>query len=203
MRDCLPFLAGGKGGGAFIDPDQFLMRIDLADLGWDVAIEWYRVKAHYRYGLRPTGEPRASLCRQIEEQTRDDIPVVRADWFATALARPPLAGDNGVLRKPVGELPESVRRLAQQYGAQSLDREAGARELGVADPRTLRELIRSEEALQQEFDLGCQAGGTSAKLPGSWRKWTGLYGPRTCGEKRQLLKGLSLQDRKSGVAVDK
>jgi hypothetical protein len=153
VRDVLGVLSSGKTEVVLIDPHQVLFRIDLADLGWDAAIEWHKVAAQYRYGLRPTGEPQATLHQQIEEQTQDPIPCVRADWFVAALTRPPLAGDNRLLRKPASEFPESVRLLARHYAAQALDLEAGARELGVADPRTVRELIAHEETLQQEFGL--------------------------------------------------
>ena len=52
-------------------------------------------------------EPLAKLRKQVEELTQDTVPVVRADWFVTALTGPPLAGPMGLLRTPANDLPEA------------------------------------------------------------------------------------------------
>jgi hypothetical protein len=79
VREMRALLSRGKSEVVGFDPNQLLFCIDLADLHWDAAIEWHKVVSLYRHGLRPTPAPEAMLCKQIEEQTQVDVPVVRAD----------------------------------------------------------------------------------------------------------------------------
>jgi hypothetical protein len=58
-----------------------------------------------------------------------------------------------LLRKPANELPESIRTLAQQYAAETLDLAMCAHELGLSNPEALADLIRRRENLRQEFGL--------------------------------------------------
>ena len=155
VRDLVAILRRGDSADLdFFDPDQLLFRIDLAELGWDAATEWRTVAAQYRYGLATEGDAASAQAqRQVEELTQDAIPVVRADWFVTALTRSPLLGPNGVFRPSPGDLSESVRALGRQYSAQTLDLAACARELGVDNDQTLADLIRGHDNLQQEFGL--------------------------------------------------
>jgi hypothetical protein len=155
VRDLAGLLWRGRAGtGKFIDPDQLLFRIDLEELDWTAATDWHQVVSHYGYGLGGGGdEPLAKLRQQVEQLTEDTIPVVRADWFVVAVTRPPLAGPNGLVRTPLNELPESIRTMSRQYAAQTLDLAACRRELGLNDDKTLADLIRRQENLQQEFEL--------------------------------------------------
>ena len=138
----------------FIDPEQLILRLDLEDLDWTAETDWHQVASNYCYGLGGVGdEPLAKLRRQAEELTQDSVPVVRADWFVVALTRPPLAGSIGLMRRPTSEVPESMRTLAHQYAAETLDLAMCAHELGLSNPEALADLICRQENLRQEFGL--------------------------------------------------
>jgi hypothetical protein len=138
----------------FIDPEQLIFRLDLEDLEWNPDTDWHKIAVQYRYGLGGKGDdPLAKLRQQVEEFTQEKIGIVRADWFAVALARPPLSGPNGLLKTSLNELPEALRTLSRQYSAQTLDLASCARELGLEDTKTLSDLIQQKENLQQEFGL--------------------------------------------------
>ncbi len=68
-----------------IDANETVLRIDLADLGWDQA-GWELLVGHYPYGARAGGE----LGPDARAMTGTQVPVVRADWLAYAATRPPL-----------------------------------------------------------------------------------------------------------------
>jgi hypothetical protein len=155
VRDLIAILRRSQSADLdFIDPEQVLFRIDLAELGWDAATEWRTVAKQYRYGLGADGnDPLAQLRRHVEQLAQDPIPVVRADWFVVALTRSPLIGPNGVFHPSPGDLPESVRALGRQYSSQTLDLAACARELDLDNDQELAALIRGHENLQQEFGL--------------------------------------------------
>jgi hypothetical protein len=161
----------------WFDPDQLLYRLDLGDLDWDHLTDWRKLVGHYRYGLRPLdGDEKAAHQRGVEELTADRIPVVRADWFVVALSRPPLAGADGLLRKPASDVPESVRSLARGYGAQALDLAACARELGLENSATLADLIGQQENLRQQFELAPLVKGQTIRRDW-WESDTRLRSP--------------------------
>jgi hypothetical protein len=155
VREMLTVLWDGRQATlTYIDPEDLLLRIDLEELNWDAATDWYKVVSQYRYGLKGPGEePAAKLRQQVAQLTEDEIPVVRADWFVVALTRSPLAGPKGLVRTPLAKLPEPVRTLSDQYSKQRLDLAACARELGLKEDKTLADLIRRDENLQTKFGL--------------------------------------------------
>ncbi|NNJ27746.1 hypothetical protein [Alienimonas chondri] len=87
-------------------PDGVLYSIDLRDYGWDSA-DWQAVLKAYPYGLSygnlggDEGEALGRLGEDLEELSHTTLPMVRADWFVAAAARPPLY--NALLDLPTTE----------------------------------------------------------------------------------------------------
>jgi len=95
-----------------IDPDQSILRINLADLGWE-AEDWDKLLSVYPYNLQPDTKKVA----QLEATTGTKLPYVRADWMAFTAAQPPLYN---VLLK----LPSTFQELTREQG---IDLEANIR----------------------------------------------------------------------------
>jgi tetratricopeptide (TPR) repeat protein len=68
-----------------VDPAETVLRIDLRDYAWNEKT-WETILAQNPYGVVPTGEAPAWW----SEATGCRLPLVRADWFVAAAARPPL-----------------------------------------------------------------------------------------------------------------
>ncbi len=68
-----------------IDPEGTIIRINIADLGWD-AKDWDEVLAVYPYNMQPDSQ----LSAAFVNATGTELPYVRADWFAFTAAQPPL-----------------------------------------------------------------------------------------------------------------
>jgi hypothetical protein len=84
-----------------IDADASILRINLADIGWEAA-DWETVLAAYPYNMQPAGPASAAIAAATQTQ----IAAVRADWFAFAAAQPPLYDD-------LMRLPNSLAELAR------------------------------------------------------------------------------------------
>lgn len=91
---------------AAIDAARTVFRIDLRAYCWD-AHTWQRIIDANPYGVVPD----AVEARACAEATGSPLPLVRADWFVAAAARPPLYHD--VLR-----LPETEGELERQLGVE-------------------------------------------------------------------------------------
>ena len=85
-----------------VGPEKVLLRVRLHDIGWDAAL-WDSVAAHFPQAI-DTGVSVAlgSACHAT-------IPILRADWMASTVARPPLYND--VLR-----LPKLQQELEKDFG---------------------------------------------------------------------------------------
>ncbi|WP_249123669.1 MULTISPECIES: DUF4384 domain-containing protein [unclassified Bradyrhizobium] len=68
-----------------IDSDATILRVNLADLGWDAA-DWDSLLAVYPYNMQPDLPGQTALT----DATRSPLPYVRADWFAFAASQPSL-----------------------------------------------------------------------------------------------------------------
>ncbi|QDT14995.1 hypothetical protein [Alienimonas californiensis] len=88
-------------------PGGVLYAVDLRDYGWDAA-DWQTVLKAYPYGLSygnlggDEGETLGRLGEDLEDLSGTTLPIVRADWFVAAAARPPLY--NVLLDLPETEL---------------------------------------------------------------------------------------------------
>lgn len=82
-----------------------IFRIDLRDIGWEVA-DWELVVKHYPYAINF----RDGLARSVYTATgTTELPYLRADWFVFATSQPPLYHDL------VG-IPKTLAELEQQLG---------------------------------------------------------------------------------------
>ena len=61
-----------------------LARVDIRDLGWDVA-KWDALVATYPYALDPAGD---GTLQGLAAQTRTQVPILRVDWFMANAAKP-------------------------------------------------------------------------------------------------------------------
>ncbi len=68
------------------NPEKTLIRIDLADFGWDEAT-WNKLIKPYPYLIVPKDSKALGV---MQEETGSQVPVVRADWFLGTASRPPL-----------------------------------------------------------------------------------------------------------------
>ncbi len=82
-----------------IDPAKTILRIDIRDYRWDEKV-WYTIQRAYPYGVQLPSPAYARLC----QSTRCDLPFVRADWFLSKAALPPLYHDILGLPKTLNEL---------------------------------------------------------------------------------------------------
>ena len=155
VRDMIAVSARGHSTRSdFIDPEQLVYRLDLEDLNWSGETDWHLVTSLYRYALTGMGNDTLSeLRKKVQELTKDPIPALRADWFAVALTRGPLAAQSGIVRIPTNELPETVRALSQRYASETVDLASCSLEEALTDPQVLADLIQRMSNLQQEFGL--------------------------------------------------
>lgn len=84
-----------------IDPDASILRINLADIGWQ-AQDWETMLAVYPYNMQPA----SAASDAITKTTQTQIAAIRADWFAYAASQPPLYDD-------LMRLPNSFSELAR------------------------------------------------------------------------------------------
>jgi tetratricopeptide (TPR) repeat protein len=87
-----------------VDAARTVFRIDLRDYEWDAAV-WDRVLDANPYGVLVN----SADARDCATATGCMLPIVRADWFVAAAARPPLYHD-------VLQLPEAERDLQKRLG---------------------------------------------------------------------------------------
>ena len=70
-----------------IDREQTLFYIDLRHYEWDIKSDkWYRIEQAYPYGVQLKSSTYTTLC----EETKCELPFVRADWFIATASLPPL-----------------------------------------------------------------------------------------------------------------
>lgn len=93
-----------------IDKDETIYNVDLRDLGWDEHDLWRQLLKTYPYGLKhstSTNDDLRMIAQDVYDLAGSDLPYLRADWFITAAAQPPLY--HAMLR-----LPQTARDLEQQ-----------------------------------------------------------------------------------------
>lgn len=86
-----------------IDRHNTILRVNLADIGWDQNRLWRRLLQLYPYGLSHDSSRDAKLAASaamVYQATGSRIPVVRTDWFVATSAVPPLYHD--LLQLPSG-----------------------------------------------------------------------------------------------------
>ena len=86
-----------------IDAARTVFRIDLRDCRWDKRT-WQRIIDANPYGVIPDAED----ARACAAATGSSLPLVRADWFVAAAARPPLYHDVLSLPETEGELEKQL-----------------------------------------------------------------------------------------------
>jgi mono/diheme cytochrome c family protein len=79
-----------------IDPEQTIFRINLKKYGWK-ASTWQTILQAYPYNIRLSDASFAEVCTT----TDCELPFIRADWFVTHAALPPLYHD--ILELPSGK----------------------------------------------------------------------------------------------------
>lgn len=164
---------GGTAALTEIDVGRAVFRLSLAELGWD-AERWRELATRYPYGLKLADPADAA----VREGTGDDIPVVRADWFVSALLRPPLGGPGGTLGPWTSEPPADLKAVADAYPGQAVSAESAARELGLAGDGAarVRDAVAADESLRGAFGLAPLAtGGTVPR--DAWESGQNLASP--------------------------
>ncbi len=87
-----------------IDDQGAILRLRLADLGWDEAL-WDALTGFYPYCLRSSAAAHEALYKQL----RTEVPVVRGDWLLATATRPPLY-------ERLTDLPATLDQLALRLG---------------------------------------------------------------------------------------
>lgn len=137
-----------------IDPEKTILRIDMRRFSWTERT-WKRLLASYPYGV-VSDTPAA---KAISATTNCPLPYVRADWFVSRAALPPLYHD-------LLELPDTAAKLEAKLGVdieKNLREEtairAGLQESGVS--RNNRVVERHESpygAYWRSYDFRNNAG---------------------------------------------
>ncbi|MFK7819963.1 MAG: c-type cytochrome domain-containing protein [Planctomycetaceae bacterium] len=76
-----------------VDQQKTILRINLADIGWDRGRLWRKLLQQYPYGISydtSRNHRLATTATNVYRATNSRIPIVRADWFITTAAVPPL-----------------------------------------------------------------------------------------------------------------
>jgi hypothetical protein len=147
VRHLRPAFASGEARP--LDAARTVYGIDLRSLGWERTDGWRELLKDYPYGLvysEGADEVLAELARDATDRSKSDLPAVRADWFVAVLARPPLRAR--LAPKAGVNLPQPVDAVTALYG-RSLGVEEAALELGLRDPRRLRDRIRNSARLRE------------------------------------------------------
>ncbi|MYB96168.1 TonB family protein [Candidatus Poribacteria bacterium] len=70
-----------------IDSEETIFYIDLRHYEWDIKSDkWYKIEQAYPYGVQLESSTYTTLC----EETKCELPFVRADWFIATASLPPL-----------------------------------------------------------------------------------------------------------------
>ncbi|MDD9975038.1 MAG: SUMF1/EgtB/PvdO family nonheme iron enzyme [Candidatus Poribacteria bacterium] len=87
-----------------IDREQTIFYIDLRHYEWDIKSDkWYKIEQAYPYGVQLKSLTYTTLC----EETKCELPFVRADWFIATASLPPLYHE-------ILGLPETDKELETQ-----------------------------------------------------------------------------------------
>jgi mono/diheme cytochrome c family protein len=105
-----------------IDEQRSILRLRLADLGWDEAL-WDTLTSFYPYCLRSDASSHEGLYQQLATEA----PVVRADWFVATATRSPLY-------ERLLDLPATLDELGQRLG---LDINRDINHPGLTEPDNL------------------------------------------------------------------
>lgn len=68
-----------------VDKDKGIFRIDLSDYGWD-ADTWNKLVRIYPYLIVPKDNKGLAI---LQNDTKADVPLIRADWFVSTAIRAP------------------------------------------------------------------------------------------------------------------
>ena len=153
---------GANATVAALDPARTVFRLDLRALEWN-AESWRNVTRGYPYGLKFTGVADTALAEvagKLRERTEERLPVVHADWWVSALIRPPLSAPGG-LGLTTKTPPAAVKAAADAHRDHAVDLATAARELRATEGEVTG-LIEGAENLRTEFGLGplLRAGGS-------------------------------------------
>ena len=87
-----------------IDREETIFYIDLRHYEWDIKSDkWYKIEQAYPYGVQLKSSTWTTLC----EETKCELPFVRADWFIATASLPPLYHE-------ILGLPETDKELETQ-----------------------------------------------------------------------------------------
>ena len=87
-----------------IDREETIFYIDLRHYEWDIKSDkWYKIEQAYPYGVQLKFSTWTTLC----EETKCELPFVRADWFIATASLPPLYHE-------ILGLPETDKELETQ-----------------------------------------------------------------------------------------
>jgi serine/threonine-protein kinase len=92
-----------------------ILKIDLQEIGWNHNDQWRRIEERYPYGFLPyfrNNRKAAESANDIYDWTNTKLPIIRADWFVTLAAQPPLYHE--LLELPRGE--QSDTKLEKRLG---------------------------------------------------------------------------------------
>jgi hypothetical protein len=148
-----------------VDADRTIFAIDLGELRWEAGDLWQELLRHYPYGVtysRVADSAWRDAEKRLQELSGTKLPFVRADWFLTAMVRPPFAGADGVWKAPKRAVPESVQKQVQAYIEDRLTLDGVAADLARNEPRHLEAFLRdnAERRRQLHLDALLQPGGT-------------------------------------------
>ncbi len=145
-----------------------LMAIDLRDYGWTVD-DWDQILNHYPYGLRIGGQDEQRIIRNTGGCA---TPVIRADWFVNACARPPLYHE-------LLDIPHNAKVLEKKLGV-NIPQNFAANQLMRAAFNGLKSGVSEQNRMVERHD---QAGAgrfywkSYDMLPGAEREQDFLRTP--------------------------
>ena len=110
-----------------IDPAKTIFRIDMRKFSWTAAT-WKNLLLSYPYNLVPA----SPVAKSITMATECELPFVRADWFVSNAARPPLYHVLLDMPKSAGELEKKLLIDVEKDIKEETAIRAGFSESGVS-----------------------------------------------------------------------
>ncbi len=102
-----------------VDEHQTILRVNLADIGWDQHRLWRKLLRRYPYGMSMDSSSEVALATSasaVYAATGSRIPIVRADWFVATAAVPPLYHE--LLQLPDGDGADAMLERKLQVDVQ-------------------------------------------------------------------------------------
>lgn len=145
-----------------LDAGGTVFRLDLRQLDWS-AENWREATRGYPYGLKfgAVDDPLlADVARKLAALTEERLPIVRMDWWVSALTRPPLTEPGG-LGLTSKSPPPAVKATAEAHRNRAVSLAVAARELRATEAE-VKKMIEADVGMQVDFGLAplLRAGGS-------------------------------------------